>query len=123
VSTAKRITRKLTPFAPAPDERWFLAFGSLSGLGRRMGLWLCFGAVGADGLLCIGKEVGPEPVKPFAVIPPDDGGAERDPQDQSRGGGDESSGEPGVAAGVEVEDGARAGQDLAERLDLADELG
>src|SRR5580700_2437333 len=81
-----------------------LRLWSLSGPCRRGGLWLCLGAVGANGLLHVGEEVGTEPVEAFAVIPPDDAGAERKPEDQTGCGGDKSSGEARVAGGIEVED-------------------
>jgi hypothetical protein len=66
----------------------FLSVGSLSSLGRRTGLGFCLGAVGGDGLLYVGEEVGPETVKAFSVIPSDDAGAEREPEEQPGRGGD-----------------------------------
>jgi len=67
------------------------------------------------------EEVGLDPVKALAVVPPDDRRAQDDPDEQPCGGRDEPAGETGVARGVEVEDGPRAGEDLAQRLDFADE--
>jgi len=56
------------------------------------------------------------------AVRPYDGDADDKPDDEPDGGGDEASCEAGGAGGVEVEDGAGAIEDLAERLDLADEL-
>jgi hypothetical protein len=53
-----------------------------------MGLGFCLGTEGGGGLLYVGEEVGPETVKVFSVIPPDDAGAEGEPEEQSGRGGD-----------------------------------
>src|SRR5262249_1569463 len=48
-------------------------------------------------------------------------GSEHEPEAQACGGLDDSPGETSIASGAEVEDGAGAGKDLAQRFDLADE--
>ena len=58
---------------------------------------------------------------PLRAYHPHKRGAEREPEDQSGCGADVSSGDAGVAGGVEVEDGAGVGEDLADLLALADE--
>ena len=74
---------------------------------------MCLSSVGGDRPLNVVDEVGGEPLQSFSVIPPHDGRAEREPEDQSGCGRDDSSGQAGVAGTIEVEDRAGAGKDLA----------
>src|SRR5690242_2042015 len=85
-------------------------------------LWLYLSSVGGDRPLNVVDEVGAEALQSFSVIPPHDGRAEREPEDQAGCRSDDSSGQTGVAGTVEVENRAGAREDLAQRLDLANEL-
>src|SRR5208282_766655 len=89
---------------------------------RSVGLWLRLRTVVAGRLVHVGEEVRSQPVESPAVVPPDHGRSEREPEDQPESGRDDPARETGVACRAEVKDGANAGEDLTERLDFTEDF-
>lgn len=74
-----------------------------------------------DGAVQVPHEVGWHAVQPFVVIPRCHGGAERYPEDKPQSTRYPSTGEPGSATGVEVQDCPDSVEDLPQWLEARDE--
>jgi hypothetical protein len=78
--------------------------------------------VGGGGTIDVVEELRLHSIHALAVVPSGHRYAQDQPKNEADAGKEEASGEAGRAGGIEVEDGAGAVEDLAERLEVGREL-